>query len=139
MKGRSKIKGMLREVGQRVTPQRVLLLEMLNREKGHLDAGELYLRAKKRYPQLSLSTVYRSLKLFKELGLIDELHFKEEHHHYEGKPESRHHHFVCLGCGNVTEFESDHIDALEQEVESRFDFRVTKAEVHLSGYCRKCR
>lgn len=129
----------MRGVGQRATLQRVLLLEVLQREKGHLDAGELYLRAKKRYPQLSLSTVYRSLKLFKELGLIDELHFKEKHRHYEGKAESQHYHLICLGCGSVTEFESDLIPALEKEVTKNFDFKVTKAEVYLSGYCQKCR
>ncbi|MCK4722357.1 MAG: transcriptional repressor, partial [Dehalococcoidia bacterium] len=91
--------------GQRITSQRRLLLDLLRQSEGHLDADELYRRAKEQEPRLSLSTVYRSLRLFKELGLIEERHFIEEHHHYEARSETEHHHVVCRGCGKVIEFE----------------------------------
>ncbi len=94
----------LNSAGLRVTNQRALLLEIIRQGEGHLDAFELYHRARERQPCLSLSTVYRALQKFKKLGLIEEVHFDETHHHYEVKPSAEHHHLVCLGCGRVIEF-----------------------------------
>jgi len=62
--------------GQRVTSQRRLLLDLIRQSEGHLDADELYRLAKEREPRISLSTVYRTLRLFKELGLVEERHFR---------------------------------------------------------------
>ena len=73
----------LRTTGLRVTAQRALILEIIRHGEGHLDADEIHLRAKKKQPRLSLSTVYRTLQKLKELNLVEELHFDENHHHYE--------------------------------------------------------
>ncbi|MFQ5924990.1 MAG: Fur family transcriptional regulator [Dehalococcoidia bacterium] len=124
--------------GQRVTNQRRLLLALLRRSEGHLDADELYRRAKEREPRLSLSTVYRTLRLFKELGLIEERHFAEEHHHYEAKAATEHYHLVCLSCGEVVEFQSPLTDGMKQQVGREKGFAITEAEVHLMGYCARC-
>jgi len=125
--------------GQRVTGQRRLLLDIIRKAPGHLDADELYRLAREKNPRLSLSTVYRSLRLFTRLGLVEELHFEEEHHHYEEHPSQEHYHLVCLKCGKVTEFESAHIPALKKEVARAFRYKVKGAEIHLSGYCPACR
>jgi len=93
----------LKMPGLRVTNQRALLLGLIREGKGHLDADELYRRAREKQPRLSLSTVYRTLQLLKKLSLVEELHFDETHHHYEVKPSDEHHHLVCLGCGKVIE------------------------------------
>ena len=89
----------------RATSQRALILEIIRRGKGHLDADEVYRRARDKQPRLSLSTVYRTLRMFKKLGLVEELHFDDAHHHYEAKPSAEHHHLVCRGCGKIVEFE----------------------------------
>jgi len=85
--GKSRLLGISRKAlnvaGMRVTNQRALLLELIRQGKGHLDADELYRRAREKQPRLSLSTVYRTLQLLKKLGLVEELHFDENHHHYE--------------------------------------------------------
>ena len=94
----------LNATGLRLTNQRALILEIIRHEHGHLDADEVYRRAREKQSRLSLSTVYRTLQLLKKLGLVEELHFDEAHHHYEVKPSSEHHHLICLGCGRVTEF-----------------------------------
>jgi Fe2+ or Zn2+ uptake regulation protein len=94
----------LNVTGIRVTNQRALILEVIRHGQGHLDADEVYRRARQKQPRLSLSTVYRTLQAFKKLGLIEEVHFDEAHHHYEVKPPAEHHHLVCLGCGRVIEF-----------------------------------
>lgn len=143
MKGKKPSRATIRQLiggsGQRVTPQRTLLLDIMRRTGGHLDADELYRLAREKHPRISLSTVYRALRLFKKLGLVEELHFEEEHHHYEGKPYREHFHVVCLKCGRIVEFESPLIEQLKKEIGAKEDFEIQTAEVHLTGLCPQCR
>jgi Fur family ferric uptake transcriptional regulator len=125
--------------GQRITSQRRLLLDILRRSEGHLDADELYRLAKEREPHISLSTVYRSLSLFKELGLVEERHFAEEHHHYEVKGKKEHHHVICLNCGKVVEFKYPLTKRMKAEVGRQTDFEILGGGVYLEGYCERCR
>lgn len=124
--------------GKRTTGQRRLLLDLILQSQGHLDADELYRRAREYEPSISLSTVYRNLKLFKELGLVDELHFAEAHHHYEAKPSGQHHHLVCQGCGKVIEFTSPLTERMKSQVQKENDFVITDTEVRMKGYCAHC-
>ena len=84
------------EVGQRHTAQREMLLALIRQAEGHMDATELYERARERQPHLSLSTVYRNLSLFNKLGLVDEHQFNDARRYYEAKAGSQHQHLVCL-------------------------------------------
>lgn len=129
----------LNTAGLRATNQRALLLEIIRQGKGHLDADELYRRAREKQPRLSLSTVYRALQKFKELGLVEEVHFDETHHHYEAKQPSEHHHLVCLGCGQVVEFKYPLTRLVKRRVTEAKDFEITGSEVRIAGYCSKCR
>lgn len=124
--------------GKRTTTQRKLLLDLIQQAGGHLDADELYRRAREQEPTISLSTVYRNLKLFKELDLIDERHFAEEHHHFEAKATVEHHHLVCLGCGRVIEFKSPLIERMKRRLSRQNGFVVTDVEVCMMGYCARC-
>ncbi len=89
--------------GRRMTPQRALLLEIIQQSDDHLDAEEIHRRARDRGERISLSTVYRTLGLLKELRLVDELHLWDEHHHYESRTNQEHFHLLCRGCGALTE------------------------------------
>ncbi len=129
----------LNTAGMRVTNQRALLLEIIRQGEGHLDADELYRRAREKLPRLSLSTVYRALLKFKKLGLVEEVHFDEAHHHYEVKPSSEHHHLVCLGCGRVIEFHYPLSRYIKRHAPEAKDFDITETEVRMTGYCFKCR
>jgi Fe2+ or Zn2+ uptake regulation protein len=121
------------------TPQRRLLLDTLHGAKGHLDARELYRRAVEKDPHISLATVYRNLRLFKELGLVDERRLDEAHCYYEIKRAREHYHMVCTACGQVVEFESPLVSDLVAEVQRNSDFHVTKAVLYLEGYCPGCK
>jgi len=125
--------------GLRVTNQRALLLEIIRQGEGHLDAFELYRRAREKQPRLSLSTVYRALQKFKKLGLVEEVHFDEAHHHYEVKPPAGHHHLVCLGCGRVIEFHYPLARQVKRNVPEAKDFDIIGTEVRMTGYCSRCR
>jgi Fur family ferric uptake transcriptional regulator len=129
----------LKKSGRRVTSQRALILEIIQQGKGHLDADEIYRRGRAVQPRLSLSTVYRTLRAFKEPGLIEELHFDDSHHHYEMKSTRKHHHLVCLGCGKVIEFRYSPTRYLKGSVPEIKDFEIVDAELRLSGYCSQCR
>jgi Fur family ferric uptake transcriptional regulator len=123
---------------QRNTSPRRLLLDLLNQSEGHLDADELFRLAKEREPRISLSTVYRNLSLFKELGLIQERHLADEHHHYEVKGKREHYHLVCLNCGKVVEFQSPLAKRMKEDISKRTGFEILDGDIRLNGYCERC-
>jgi Fe2+ or Zn2+ uptake regulation protein len=130
---------MLNAAGMRATNQRALILEIIRRGEGHLDADEIYRRARERNQRLSLSTVYRALQQFKKAGLVKETHFDEDHHHYEIPSPTEHHHLVCLGCGQVVEFQYSLANLVKSNVVEAKDFEITGSEVRMTGYCPACR
>jgi len=133
------IRRILRQAGKRVTPQRVLILEAVLEGGGHLDADEIYRRARQKAPRLSLSTVYRTISVLKEAGVIEELHLGEEHHHYELRGEHGHHHLICQGCGEVIEFECPFSQELLRDLGEEHNFEITGVHLSLAGYCAACR
>jgi len=137
-----KQKGSARQIldrsSQRVTAQRTLLLELLRQSGGHVDADELYRRARKKNSRISLSTVYRNLQLFKKLGLVEEHHFDEEHHHYEVKSRAEHQHLLCISCGKVVEFTCPVSWKLREDIGKQYDFDITGVEVRMTGLCSSC-
>lgn len=135
----SRLRVSLRASGRRVTGQRRLLLALIQEHDGHIDAHELYRRARVLNPRLSLSTVYRTVRLLREIGLVDELHLGEEHHHYEIRSSALHHHLICARCGRVTEFRGPFTEALVASVARENDFEVADVRVELTGLCASCR
>ena len=132
-------KKILKKPGGRLTSQRSLIFDIISRGGGHLDAAEIYAEAWRRMPGISLSTVYRAISKFKELGLVEECHLGQEHHHYEALQNGSHFHLVCLGCGAVIEFEYPLVKRVRDEVDRARGFKIVNAEVNLSGYCSRCR
>ena len=124
--------------GLRSTSQRALILEIIQRGQGHLDADEVYRQAREKQPRLSMSTVYRNLQMFKKLGLVEEIHLDKTHHHYEVKPSVEHHHLVCLGCGKVIEFRYPLMRNVKRSVAAAKDFHIIETEVRMTGYCSQC-
>jgi Fur family ferric uptake transcriptional regulator len=124
--------------GHPVTTQRRLLLGLIRDAGSHIDAKELYRRASSKDESISLATVYRSLRLFKDLGLVDDRRLGQVRCYYEVKNLGEHQHLVCKGCGMVIEFESPLIHELVDKVQREHSFNVTKAELYLEGYCKRC-
>ena len=124
--------------GHPLTSQRRLLFDLIREADGHIDAKELYRRASSRDESISPATVYRSLNLFKQLGLIDERRLGKMRCYYEIKQPLEHQHLVCQGCGKVIEFESPLIRKLADEIQREHGFNVTKIELYLEGNCPEC-
>ena len=136
---RESSKQILNRSSKRVTAQRALLLDLIRKSDEHMDADELYQKARKKYPKLSLSTVYRNLQLFKELELVEKHHFAEEHHLFEAKQTSEHQHLLCLSCGRIVEFACPLSSQFREDIGTQFDFKITSVEVQMKGICSECR
>lgn len=124
--------------GRPMTRQRRLLLDLIKKTKGHVDAKELYRRASALDRSISQATVYRTLNLFKEQGLIEERILGKIRCYYEISSLPEHHHLVCQGCGKVMEFNNPYFVKLLEAIKHEHGFRVTKAELYLEGYCQEC-
>jgi Fur family ferric uptake transcriptional regulator len=124
--------------GHPLTSQRRLLLELIREADGHIDAKELYRRASAKDESISSATVYRSLNLFKQLGLVDERRLGKLRCYYEIKQSPQHQHLLCQGCGKVIEFQNPYFHKLIEAVQREHGFKITKAELYLEGYCPNC-
>ncbi len=132
--------GLLRAKGKRITGQRALLLELIEESQVHLDAKELYRRARRRDPGINLATVYRTLNLLKESGLVEPhyLTHDQRYEQFESKPATEHYHFTCVQCGAVIEFESPLVEQLRREVKAQFGVEFTHGTLYFEGYCAAC-
>lgn len=127
--------------GVRLTAQRRALIETIQEATSHLDAASLLELARKRDPKIDRATVYRTIELLKQLGLIDELdlmHLNGEKHYYEVRTSKDHLHLACFGCGSVVEFTNPTFERLKREIgkENSFDIQVMRLEV--GGLCGTC-
>src|SRR3954447_20970785 len=135
------IRGSLKDKGVRLTRQRQILLELIDKSGQHLDAENLFQMAKEKDPKLNRVTVYRTLKLLKEGGLVDELdlmHYGGDQHYYETKTKQEHAHVICLRCGKVEEFFGDPLQKLRRQIEAHFGFQILLARTEVGGYCSHC-
>lgn len=129
------------ERGIRITQQRRAILQVMETASKHLDASQLLRKAKKIDASVDRSTVYRTLRLLKRQGLIDELdlmHLNGEKHYYERRLNRDHIHMACLRCGKIMEFVSDVFDTLKGEVERDCRFHIVVSRLEIGGYCAAC-
>lgn len=135
------MKGSFKERGIRLTRQRQILLNLIDKSGQHLDAESLYHLARKEDPKLNRVTVYRTLKMLKQGGLVDELdlmHFGGDQHFYETRLKQEHAHVICLRCGKVEEFFGEPLQKLRSQVEDHFGFEIVLARTEIGGYCAHC-
>jgi Fur family ferric uptake transcriptional regulator len=127
--------------GIRLTRQRKILLDLIDKTGEHLDAERLVQLAQEQDPKLNRVTVYRTLKLLKEGGLVDELdlmHQAGEQHFYETRRKQEHAHVICLGCGKIEEFFGEPLQRLRRQIETHFGFEIILARTEVGGYCPHC-
>ena len=137
----SGIKDSLKLQGVRLTRQRQILLDLIDQSGQHLDAERLYELAREKDPKINRVTVYRTLKLLKAGGLVDELdlmHHEGDQHYYETRLKQEHAHVICLRCGKIEEFFGDLLREMRQQIESHFGFKIALARTEIGGYCSHC-
>jgi Fur family peroxide stress response transcriptional regulator len=127
----------LRHAGVRLTHQRLEVCRELAGATDHPDAEAMCRGVRRRVPTVSLDTVYRTLWLLRDLGLIDALTTSRPRMRFDGNP-APHHHFVCTTCGEVYDFSSEEFDQLRVPKEVRAQGTVQKTHVEMRGTCLQC-
>ncbi|MFN3974156.1 MAG: Fur family transcriptional regulator [Dehalococcoidia bacterium] len=128
----------LKEKGCRLTPQRLMVLEAIAEKGGHMGAEEVLERVQKAYPYLDIATVYRTLNLLKELGLVTEIATPEGARYELVEGSRRHHHMTCRSCGRTWDMSTRFLAALREEVWQEYGFQADWAHFTLQGLCREC-
>ncbi len=107
--------------------------------EGHFEAEELAYRLRKKGKRISKASVYRTIPLLLEAGLIKEVIHGEKHHHYERiRDDKEHDHMICLKCGQIVEFQDQSLKQIEAKICEKYEFRPQKVLVEIFGYCKKC-
>jgi Fur family ferric uptake transcriptional regulator len=117
--------------GMRMTEQRRIIARVLAESDDHPDVEELYRRSVKVDDRISISTVYRTVKLFEDAGIIERHDFREGRARYEQLRESHHDHLINLRSGEVIEFQSEEIERLQAEVARRLGYRLVDHRLEL--------
>lgn len=123
-----------------LTRERKEILKEVFSIEGHLEAEKIFLRLKRNRKKISRATVYRTLNLLVDSGLVRKVYLGENHIHYEHIFGHTHHdHLVCLKCGKVIEFADEKIEELQARICLKKKFKELSHTVQIFGYCRDCR
>jgi len=121
------------EKGMRMTDQRRVIARVLSQADDHPDVEELYHRAHAVDPHISIATVYRTVRLFEESGIIARLDFRDGRSRYEEAPESHHDHLIDAKTGKVIEFVDPEIEALQHAIAKKLGYRLVDHHLELYG------
>ena len=124
----------------RITQARFAVLDAVLQSQGHFDADGLYYRLITTGTRVSKATVYNTLELLQECGLVSKYRFAENSSRYEkafGRP--HHHHLICLECGDIIEFVNDRLERIQNDVCADKGFVPQSSTLQIFGTCSKCR
>lgn len=128
----------LRASGYRVTPQRQLVLEAVTRLE-HATPEEIYAEVRQTAVGVNLSTVYRTLELLEQIGLVTHTHLGHGAHRYHLAADAQHIHLVCRGCGAIIQLDPAAVSSLVQTLDADHGFEVDVGHLTVFGTCRQCR
>ena len=139
----NQLKTMLKEKGYKLTPQRRAVLNIIIENQGqHLNTEEIYDLVKVPCPDIGLATVYRTLQILDEMGLILKINLDDGCSRYEfnyHQEDHQHHHLICKNCGNIIEVGEDLLEPLEEQIAEKYQFKIIDHKVKFFGLCSKCR
>ena len=119
--------------GLRMTEQRRVIAKVLQDSDGHPDVEELYAKASSIDPRISIATVYRTVKLFEEAGILDKLEFGDGRARYEDAEREHHDHLIDMNSGEVIEFVDPEIEALQEKIAEKLGYRLRGHKLELYG------
>lgn len=121
------------KAGLRMTEQRRVIARVLEQSADHPDADELHRRSIKVDPKISISTVYRTVNLFEELGIVERHDFRDGKSRYESVPDEHHDHLIDLKSGKIIEFNSPEIEELQEKIAEKYGFKLVDHRLELYG------
>ena len=134
-----KVSRILRRHGFKMTPQRRAILEVINASPDHLTPAEIYRAVTREVPGTGLVTIYRTLKILSDLGLICEVHVGGRGRNYLlRRPLEHHHHLICSECGRVIDFTGCDLSGIEQRLSRETGFKMEAHLLEFLGRCPDC-
>ena len=140
--------GKFRGCGYRLTTGREAILDIMSKSKGHLSAEDIYMKVHPKYPNIGLTTIYRTLDVLASLGLVFKFDFGDRRARYElaegPKGTHHHHHLICTSCNRVidyTDFIDEEVELLNQTekgLNRKYDFKITNHLIQFYGLCNTC-
>ena len=128
-----RIENLCTEKGMRMTDQRRVVARVLSTSHDHPDVEELYRRAHAMDPHISIATVYRTVRLFEEAGIIERHDFRDGRSRYEETPDHHHDHLIDMRSGRVIEFVDSDIEALQESIARKLGYRLVDHRLELYG------
>lgn len=140
MRSIEKMTSALKQRGYKLTPQRCAVLGVIALSREHLTPAAIYERVHQEYPGIGLVTIYRTLEILTELGLVCEVHAGGNCRSYlVRRPAEHHHHLICAGCGAVVDFIDCNLGELEQKLSRETNFEIEGHLLEFLGRCQNCR
>ena len=130
--------GELSRQGYRLTPQRMMILSAIENSDNHISAEEIYAQVVARYPNVNISTVYRTLELLKRLGLVTETDLGEGRVRYHPREKGHHHHLVCQECGAIIDLDESLLAPLKSALLREYKFSADLRHLAILGRCVNC-
>jgi Fur family ferric uptake transcriptional regulator len=127
------IEALCAERGLRITEQRRVIAKVLSEAEDHPDVEHLHARAVAIDPGISIATVYRTVRLFEEAGILDRHDFGDGRSRYEASPEAHHDHMIDVETGTVIEFVDPELEVLQRQIAARLGFRLVDHRMELFG------
>jgi Fur family peroxide stress response transcriptional regulator len=128
----------LTQIGHRLTPQRLYILEALVGAESHPTAEEIFAQVRRTCPTTSLATVYKTLDTLKEMGEVLELEFSDGSNHYDGLRPVAHPHVICEQCGRIEDVDVDGVSAMQAAAVRESGFQIRSHRIEFYGVCRGC-
>jgi len=129
----------LSELGYRLTPQRIMIVSAIENSDNHISAEEIYAQVVAKYPNVNISTVYRTLELLKRLGLVTETDMGEGRVRYHPVGKGHHHHLVCQECGAIIALDESLLSSLKSTLLREYKFSADLRHLAILGRCVNCR
>lgn len=129
----------LQEMGYRLTPQRIMILEAVLESEDHVTAEVLYEQVKEQYPHISFSTVYRTMELLRDSGFVTQTDLGGGRVQYHPVGKATHHHLICQNCGHIDQVDDEIFAPLKKELHERNGFDAILTHFAIFGRCRNCR
>lgn len=133
-----KVVAILRQHSYKLTPQRRVVIQTIASNQDHLTPTAIYEKVHQHYPNIGFVTIYRTLEILAELGLICELHAGGSCHSYTISAPGHHHHLICSNCGRVADFTGCELGEMQQSLSKETGFRIDGHLLEFIGLCQAC-
>jgi Fur family ferric uptake transcriptional regulator len=132
------LRSALKQQGLRMTPQRQLILDVVASMRGHISVDDVFRQVADRFPDVNITTVYRTLEVLEARGFVRHTHFHDSRFQYERTDEPPHQHLICKACGRDQELDLSVLEPLADDLRQRYGFVADLSHSAIVGVCRTC-